>query len=478
MSSPKHVSSAVFLDPDRLNEVSPAEILDAAASGRLGLDHRLLHALLDRRTEAMSAVVAFSREDHSRDIVDLTPELVALFHHWRTEQGVPFLLDLIRQDPENVADEVMEAIVSIGSPALEPLLGLYSELDDETRNGEIAFLLASLGVRDDRVLKLLVDRLNYDLEDAVLMLGIYGDRAAIPDIAKAAQLLESSESQLRREIQDTLDALHQAPSERVGSEDPEPFDIYGLYPEKADLPVDVLDEDERTELLFHPLSAVRAAAAGAFFNQELSAELRNTILQVACHDPASEVRARAWEALMDSTEHGPVIEAMLSALRNPDLDVDERAGLLVGLSAEADRREVREAMLALYDVPEARAKALEAMWRSLYPGFRDYFAKHLDDSNLEVRRSAVWGVGYYGVKSELDKVRKLFDHEELRSDALFAYALAVPAEVNRARMRSLLTRIEKDAHGLSEMEEELVRAALDERLVLAGKEPVFRQQED
>jgi hypothetical protein len=95
-----------------------------------------------------------------------------------------------------------------------------------------------------------------------------------------------------------------------------------------------------------------------------------------------------------------------------------------------------------------------------------------------VRRGAIWGVGYYGVRSEIDRLRKLFDHEELRSDALFAYALAIPAEVSRGRMKGLLARIEKDASGLSEMEEELVKAALDERLMLAGKEPVFLQQED
>jgi hypothetical protein len=42
----------------------------------------------------------------------------------------------------------------------------------------------------------------------------------------------------------------------------------------------------------------------------------------------------------------------------------------------------------------------------------------------------------------------------------------------------MLTRIEKDAHGLTEMEEELVKTALDEKLMLAGKEPFFTPQED
>jgi hypothetical protein len=50
--------------------------------------------------------------------------------------------------------------------------------------------------------------------------------------------------------------------------------------------------------------------------------------------------------------------------------------------------------------------------------------------------------------------------------------------VSRGRMKGLLTRVEKDAQSLSEMEEELVKAALDERLMLAGKEPFFGEQRD
>ena len=114
----------------------------------------------------------------------------------------------------------------------------------------------------------------------------------------------------------------------------------------------------------------------------------------------------------------------------------------------------------------------------MHPSFRDYFPKHLDDADLETRRGAIWGVGYYGLKSELNRLSKLFDHEELRSDALFAYALAIPSDVSRGRMKGLLARIEKDARGLSDLEEDLVKAALDERLMLAGKEPFFSGQQD
>ena len=61
-----------------------------------------------------------------------------------------------------------------------------------------------------------------------------------------------------------------------GAQDEE-FDIWTLYPEKVDLPVELLDEDERADLLGHPVHFVRAAAAAAFFNRELAPEQRKII---------------------------------------------------------------------------------------------------------------------------------------------------------------------------------------------------------
>ena len=450
-------------------------MLEAAARGHLGLDHRFLHAILDRPAESLPAVVAFGERDRNKDLVDLAPELVALFRHWKAREGVPFLVRYIEEDPENVPDEAMEALVEIGEPALEPLLELYEKLD-ESEGGEVAFILSNLRVRDQRILELLIGRLDYDLSDALLLLGIYADPAAIEPIERATSALGDSEAQLKKEAADTIGTLRERAASSPETE--EVFNIWDQYPDREDLPVDILEEDERTELLDHPVPSVRAVAANSFFNRDLTGEQRKKLLTLATADQSDEVRARAWEALIDSTEHGEVVEAMMTALRKPDLSTAERGGLVVGLSAEADRNEVRAAIADLYSLPAARAKALEAMWRSMHPSFRDYFARHLSDPDLEVRRGAIWGVGYYGIKGELDKIRKFFDDEDLRSDAIFAYALALPGEVSRGRMKGLLARVEKDARGLSEMEEELVKAALDERLMLAGKEPVFRQQED
>lgn len=454
-------------------------MLEAAARGHLGLDHRFLHSLLDRPDESLPALLEFAKRDRSSDPVDLAPELIAIFRYWKTPESIPFFVSYIEEEPTDIPDEAVEALVELGQPALEPLLALYERLD-EGDSGEVAFILANLRAKDDRVLHILLDRLEFDLSDTVLLLGVYGDARARGSLEAAAADLKAEEAELRRDIEEALETLDQTSAPAAPQEMQDvPFDIWSGYPEEADLPMDALDDDERLSLLKGAAGEyTRAAAAASFFNTELSDGQRTTLLESATVDGSATVRARAWEALMNSTENAEVIAAMLDKLRNADTDIEERAGLAVGLAPETDRNEVREAIEALYQEGSYRAKALEAMWRSMHPSFRDYFARHIEDEDVEVRRSAVWGVGYYGVKTELDALRKLFTHEELRSDALFSYALALPGETSRGRIQGLLSKIEKDAKGLTELEEDLVKAALDERLLLAGKEPVFAQQQD
>lgn len=464
----------VFLDPNHLHAAEPAEILEAAAQGHLGLDHRFLKALLDRPDRTIPALVEFAKQDRKEDAVGLTGEVVALFRMFKTPEAMPFIIELIKEDPTSLPDELTDAVVEIGAPALEPLLQLYSELEEE-QAGEVAFLLASLRIRDPRVLEILNSRLEYDMSDTVLLFGIYGDPAAVPALDTVLSQLKPEDARLRAEVEDVKHSLS-SPEEIV--DEHEPYDIWEEYPAEADVPVDSLDEDERTELLDHPIEAVRAAAANSFFNRDLTPEQVKRLVQRATADESAVVRARAWEALSNATEDIQVVEAMLNALRKRDLPAIERGGLLVGLSSEGDRKEVRAAIEEAYKQDETRAKALEAMWRSMHPSFRERFARHLKDPDLEVRRAAVWGVGYYSIRSELDTIRNLLQDEDLRSDALFAYTLALPGEVSRGRVNGMLSRVEKDARGLSEMEEELVKAALDEKLMLAGKEPFFAQQED
>jgi len=113
------------------------------------------------------------------------------------------------------------------------------------------------------------------------------------------------------------------------------------------------------------------------------------------------------------------------------------------------------------------------MWRSLDPEFGPFFPAHLDDDDVDLRRVALRGVGVNAMTSELGRVRALLQDEDVREDALFAYALAAPGKDSPAFLRSVLNKIAKEAGGLSEEEDEIVRLALDERLRAAGKPPAF-----
>ena len=175
---------------------------------------------------------------------------------------------------------------------------------------------------------------------------------------------------------------------------------------------------------------------------------------------------------------------MLAILTDTSRDIVERGGAAVGLYAVADKDDVSSALQALYEEdgapPEksvvARAKALEAMWRSLWTPFARFFPQHLEDPSKEILRQAIRGAGYFQLTRHTDKIASYFDREDdledLREDALFAYALAMPGETTRGRVRGMLRKIDTIAH-LSSSEAELVMFALDERLRLAGLDPVF-----
>jgi HEAT repeat protein len=463
-----------FPDPNQLAAIPAVTILDAIAHGYLALDHRALRALVERPDEATAAIAGFAGRDHSEDVVDLEPDLVSIIRHLRNPGGIPFLIDSIRVAPIEIPDDVIETLVLLSPATVEPLLRLHGELD-ESEAGEVAFILASLRVHDDRIFKVLMDRLQFDPGDGAFLLGLYHDPTALPALEKLLTETPERDKEARKEITEAIDSLRHPATPATAQ--PDEFDIWEMYSAEAELPVELLDEGDRIALLGHPLAGVRATAAQSFFNREIDPELREKLFALAKSDPDVMVRARAWESLADMSDEAPdVVEAMLHIMRDPNTPLAEQAGVLVGLSPEADRNEVRGAMEELYRHPPFRAKALEAMWRSMHPSFKDHFAKHLKDGDLETRRNAIWGVGYHGVRSELDKLRGFFGDEDLRTDALFAYALIIPGDISPSRMKSMLHRIEKDATGLTEEEELLVMAALDERLALSGKKPYFAGQ--
>ena len=457
----------MILTPDRYAEASVYDLLEAVAAGHAGLDRRVLRAIIERAEPPVGEIVRFGLESlKNRRRIELADDLIAILLHLNVPEALPYFLELIRSEPDDVPDEIVNAVIAIGPPAVEPLLKLYEELGEE-RGGDVAFMLSAIGVRDERILTLLTERLEYDADDAAIDLGIYSDPAALPALRKVAGEVDAA-AQAIAEIE--------AGGERSGPEDTE-FDLWEDYPEQAQPDFGVLSAQERLEFLTSPLAEHRAAAVESFFNEDLDDELSERILQLARNDPEPAVRARAWETLYGSLEKPGVRKAMLDRLHEPSVPVEEQAGLIVGLSEIVPEPEVRPHLLQLYDDPKTRAKALEAMWRSTDRRFAEYFPPNLDAEDDETRRQAIWGAGRLGIGSEAGRLRALFDNDEFRSDALFAYSLAVPANVSRARMKTLFRKIEDLAGGLSEYEAGVVEAALDERLMLHGFKPVFHQDD-
>jgi hypothetical protein len=457
---------------------SAGELLREAAQGLLGVDRRLIQSILDGGPGATQEVLSFAKASHDQDRLDLDPLLVDLFHHWGTPEALDFLIEAVKRTHEDVNDELVQTLLPFGERAVEPLLKLYEELGEE-QGSDIAFLLAGLGVRDPRVLALLLDRLQFDAGDGALCLELYHDPAARPALESMLAEIPAEDVSLRRDLQHALAELN----EPAPSYEPLPFDIMKEYPARELPAFDVLSEPERMQLMASLDADTRAAATHSFFNQELDPKTRGALFRLTQSDPDAKVRGRAWESLADATEDSSIRDAMLAVLTDTSRDISERGGAAVGLYAVADRDDVSTALQALYeeDSVPARAKALESMWRSLWKPYARFFAQHLEDPNKEILRQAIRGAGYFQLARHADKIASYFDREDdlpegdpgdLREDALFSYALAMPGETTRGRMRGMLRKIDTIAH-LSSSEAELVMFALDERLRLAGLDPVF-----
>jgi hypothetical protein len=453
-----------------------AALLEAAAMGRIGVDRRLIRSILESPEGAAEALrfALGSKDDHR---IDLTPLLVDLLRHFGSSEALNFYLDTIRQAPDEIPDELVEALLPSGDKAIGPLIELYNELGEE-QGAEIAFILASLRPRDPRVLELLVERLEYDAADGAFCLGVYGDPSARTALDNMLAQIPEEDSDLRRELSQAIELLT-APETKP---EPETIDILAEYPARALPAFDLLSDAERIELLESPDAEVRAGAAYSFFNTELSPPVKALLLGMGQSDPDAAVRGRAWQALSDMVNESAVRGALVAVLNDPAKSVAERGGAAVGLHLVADRDEVRQGLEALYEMGgQARIRALESMWRSLWEPYAKYFPPNLDDTDPDILCQALRGAGYFRLTRYADKIAGFFDREEpyarLREDALFAYALTMPGETTRGRVRGILRKIDSLAT-LDEYERELVEFALDERLRLSGLDPVFSDEQD
>src|SRR5260370_297745 len=131
----------LIFDPERLQSVPVYQLLEAASQGYLGVDHRFLHAILDQPERSIPDLVRFSDEYHDDDPVYLDELLLEIFRVLGTPESIPFYMGLVRQDPADIDDDLVEAIVQLGAASVDPLLELLKQFDDEDA-GDVPFVLS------------------------------------------------------------------------------------------------------------------------------------------------------------------------------------------------------------------------------------------------------------------------------------------------------------------------------------------------
>jgi hypothetical protein len=473
------LTNKIYPTPETFQDYSVSELLTAAGYGRIGVDKRLIRAILERGPAAIPEIVRFADEPFQAEgTASLTRSLFLLLRHYRTPEALPFLMALVLANIEELPEELMESVLEIGRPAVETLLAAYDEIDDDDLLGEVAFLLASFRNRDPRILERLLDYFEYDAADGVIILESFGDPAAIPAIEKI-MAEPGLDPELHAELASAVEGLREAPS---SDQQPETsgFDLLEEFEETEEPVYDILTDYELLAMLGSPSEEYRIGAIDGLIPDDLTDQVLARVRTLAHTDPSPRIRGRAWEALARDPEDKATIAELVVVLEDAAKPSEERVGALIGLASVNNKYgRLNEALLDFYhSFPNERARVIKAMWRTLDKTWAKYVSEALVSSDDDIREQAVLGVGNLSIASEVDKLEALFDHDRLRPAALYAYALAAPGQTSRARMKSMFNLIDKLSGSLDDEETELVEAALDERLAIRGLKPVFHVDED
>jgi HEAT repeat protein len=455
--------------PSRFDATPPYELLREVEMGRLGFDCRLIRSLEARREETIAALGRLIREERGDQRLDIGQQIFDLYRRLRTMEAVPFLVREAARAGEEVSDEVIAALLELGPGAADAVLREYERADRDERR-EILFLLAALRAARPRIDELIAGVIEEDPYEGALLAGLYGQPGLRQALEAALKRMPAQARFERQAVEQAIEALETPASPPQF----EPFDIYAQYPEESLPEFEVLSDEELAEFLESEDEEWRAGAALSLVDSDYGDALLEKLLKAAAGDESARVRAACYRALGERGDERA--RALLrGVLRSKEVTLNERAGAVIGLAGEADDPEVHRAILRLYETPESRAAALEAMWRALDERYRDYFPANLHSEDPEVRRQAVQGVGLYEISSSVIELVPLMQDEETRKTAVFAYAMAAPVK-GRFSVKDgerLLERIEELADGLSRSEYEAVASALDLRLARAGRKPVF-----
>lgn len=413
--------------PEDYTSAKPYDLLAAAARGHVAFDQRLVRALSADSARTLPDLIRFSQEDHQKDRVDLSVEVMTLFTAMPAPEAVPFLVSELRRFPGDAPFELLQLALRLGPEAVtDPLLDLFDEPGHDTEAVFVALTAGATGPRVDKA----IESIEVDDPD---------EAAFLRDIASTGRGGQADE-----------------------------YVLWDGLPEEAAPDVGGLPDEERGQFLESASAYLRRLGAASFVNEELSDRRRQQMLRLGATDPDPAVRGTAWEALREHTDMPVVLEAMKTRLAVAD-DPVERASVACALAYHADTPGFHEAVEQAYSKPETRAKAIECAWRARDRRWAGWAPLHLDDSDLAIQRQAIVAAGFFQLRAEAHRLQDFFDVADLRDEALFAYALAAPADDTRYGLRMLEKRIAESAGLLTEFEEEIVRDGLETRLAMAGR---------
>lgn len=463
-----------ILSPAEYATLSAKELLQAVANGEVGFDHAFFDAFLRDREAALDALDAFVAADHEDDRVDIEEQIFELYRHLRDPRAVPFYMLLLRAQLDGVQDDLIEAFAEIGEPAVQPLLDLYEEVEEE-EGGEIAFVLAAMQIRDERITKLLLDRLEYDAQDAAVCLGLHRDPAAKPALEKLLEEVSQlpDPGLIKSDVEEAI--------ERVSSDEPEPerppFNIYEQYAEFTPPFFEVMDAEESLQWLASPDRRVRLAVAESLEDVDISDEVAASLPGRALAETDLTVRCALWKCLLQTDLSEELGQAVKARFDDPAVEPLERATLAIVLARAQYNDALKSRILDFYGQAELRPLAMEAMWYTNDAEFLPLIETHLEDEDTDVRRAAILGVGFFVDTASASRLIPSMKVESLRSDAIYSYALAHPGEVSRITAQKVLRHVDQVAGGLTRDETELAMSAIDLRLSISGGRPFFATED-
>ncbi|HEX4456508.1 MAG TPA: SEC-C domain-containing protein [Polyangia bacterium] len=114
---------------------------------------------------------------------------VTLLGAMRAAKSIPRLVTLLASSTydEYVWDRSMQALQAMGAPAFEPCLAAYATAEDEEVRSSLASAMSDLGVKDERLFELLVERLDREIGISASNLASYGDERGLPHLTRALE---------------------------------------------------------------------------------------------------------------------------------------------------------------------------------------------------------------------------------------------------------------------------------------------------